>query len=249
MRFILAITFLLSSQAFAQLGGISLMDKQHITENGQDYSVQNSSKPHSLQVFGLKNPIYKFRVEKGDQWWLELKNQKTLERSELKHNKFYAHGGYLWQSYSFKIDEAVDDAWQVIGQWHGTKGTKGRSPYISLQINGDKLLVLRRHNKDSEVVTNKHPLPLVVGKWQNIVIRSKTGADKGSLRIWIDGKLLVIHDGPLGYADEADRGYWKFGIYRSDSEKPTQVQYTNVRIGQEILREKITSPDPIPSLP
>lgn len=249
MRILFTLSLLISSQLWAQYLSLSIMDKQLITENGETYAAQNASRPHSLRISGIKNTIYNFRVEKGDQWWLEIKNQKTLERSELSHKYFYPHDGYIWQSYSFKVDEAVTDAWQVIGQWHGAKGSKGRSPYIALQINGSNLLALRRHNQGSDVVTAKQVLPLVVGKWQNVVIRSKTGASDGSLRIWINGVLLVSHDGALGYMDEVDRGYWKFGIYRSDSEKPTQVQYTNMRIGKASLREKIATPDPVPSMP
>lgn len=249
-NFILTASLILShSLAYGQFldsRSVSIKNAQMVTENGETYTAQSATdphRPHSLRVSGLRNAVYDFRVEKGDQWWLEIKNQKLLERSELKHNKDYPHDGYIWQSYSFKIEEHVADAWQVIGQWHGTKGSKGRSPYIAFQISGDKLLLLRRSLKESEVVTSKTSLPLVMGQWQNVVIRSKTGKSDGSLRVWINGKLAVSHDGALGYMDEADRGYWKFGIYRSNSERATQVKYTNMRIGKISLRDKILNPD------
>lgn len=245
MRTLLAIAFLfITTHGFSQALELSVKDKTPVSIHGETFMAQNASHDHSLRISKSGNPVYNFRVEKGDQWWLELVNQKSLERSELSHKKFYSKDDLIWQSYSFKIDEAVSDAWQVIGQWHGSKGFKGRSPYIALQINGENLMILRRHIDGKDVRTTKIVLPLVVGQWQDVVIKSKVGVSDGIFNLWIGGKLVVTHHGSLGYLDEPDRGYWKFGIYRSDSEHPTQVQYSNMRIGKASLREKIKAPDP-----
>src|SRR3546814_12075458 len=78
------------------------------------------------------------------------------------------------------------------------------------------------------------------GQWYRIVIETKADPTNGFARIWVNGKLLLEEKGAIGYADAAEAGYFRFGIYRTTGTLgTTMVKFKNVKIGRASCRERV----------
>ncbi|GAA4648204.1 hypothetical protein GCM10023116_04700 [Kistimonas scapharcae] len=67
---------------------------------------------------------------------------------------------------------------------------------------------------------------------------NETQPTAGHVRIWVNGNMTTNTNVFLGRNDAPERGgggmYYKFGIYRTNSEKPITLQFRNVRTGHDI---------------
>jgi hypothetical protein len=184
-----------------------------------------------------------------DQWQNDADRGSNVERCEFRHNTNYAHGADIWIAYHLRVNDAQHDSnFLICGQMHGGQNVEGRSPWAVLQISATGATVLRRYHPNGEgsVMTNTADAEFTLGVWHHVVFNIQA-AEAGKVKVWIDGDVVMNHEGPSGYLDEADAGYWKFGIYRAADGVTAIADYSGMTIGTDDLSGLITSPPAEPS--
>ncbi|OBZ96092.1 hypothetical protein ADU59_06900 [Pararhizobium polonicum] len=198
-----------------------------------EYGNQSARKDYSIGARRSANNdlVLRFEVRPGERASFDGDNR---DRSEITSSINFPKDEIVWNAYRVKIADGFsipdgEHSWFIVGQWHGSKDDK-RSPYIAAQVEGKDLVFLRRYIKDGKPASSEmyrmHDVPR--GEWLNIVMEHKVSATDGLLNIWLNGRQVVQFDGPLGYWDHAEAGYWKFGIYRSRDDADAVVEYRDV---------------------
>jgi hypothetical protein len=67
----------------------------------------------------------------------------------------------------------------------------------------------------------------------------KTNKD-GILQVWKDGNQIVDYQGPLGFKDNEDQIYFKFGLYRDHMQIPMRIIYDRFRRGRSFEEVSIS---------
>lgn len=79
----------------------------------------------------------------------------------------------------------------------------------------------------------KYPLPPIrPGRWFDMVyhVRYSEG-DDGLIEVWMDGVLVVLHQGPTASKTAANRFYHKVGLYRDRMAEPMTIFVDNYAVG------------------
>lgn len=129
----------------------------------------------------------------------------------------------VWQLYLPTWNST--NATYIVAQIHNTAGF---SPPLTLSIRNGRYLVEARSataipmTQDDQVKRLTRMVGHVaIGTWTTIVQRVRLDPQAGGLQIWIDGKLSIDYDGPLGYAD--GEHYIKQGLYPLESTVSQEV--------------------------
>jgi hypothetical protein len=129
----------------------------------------------------------------------------------------------------------------VIARWKQSfkEPSKDRSPMVSLRYMDGKLRVdVARDRGKRKVFKKKIDLR---NRWIDMVFRiiPKTNKD-GILQVWKDGNQIVDYQGPLGFKDDEDQIYFKFGLYRDHMQIPMRIIYDRFRRGRSFEEVSIS---------
>ncbi len=211
--------------------------------NWGDYTNHSARKAYSIgtRLSANNNLVLRFEVRPGDRASFD---PETKDRSEATDLVTFPKSEVIWNAYRVKIADGFSipsdkHSWFIVGQWHGSKNDK-RPPYIAAEVYGTDLVFRRRYilngKPTSSEVYRMHNVPR--GTWLNIVMEHKVSATDGLLNIWLNGRQVVNFNGPLGYWDHDEAGYWKFGIYRSHEDVDAVVEYRDVVTTAENLTKR-----------
>lgn len=214
----------------------------------QTFLNQNGD-PWSIGLLHWGSKIVRFDLRPGD---VCFEDTADKERCELMTGTRFAKGVDIWNSHAFRVNGSFQTSlgsqdWFYIGQWHGDT-SDGRSPYFSIKIVGNDLIVDKRIYNGAggqSAVENLYTWKdFPRDRWINVVMQHEVDATAGFGKVWIDG-VLVVDTGlvPFGYWDHPNAGYWKWGIYRNAGNGGNSVvDYQNWEEGTADLSGRVTTP-------
>jgi Ca2+-binding RTX toxin-like protein len=202
--------------------------------DGETYSTQNANDAYSV---ALNDSTFRFELHAGDHWASDANGN---ERTEIRSETVYAPGEAIHVSYSFMIEPGAENTatgrggegdWLILGQFHANDWES--QPAFAIEMLREKMAIVVRYGDpvDSEY------LELFVdtkdidrGHYYDMDIEVRFESDNtGFLNVWRDGEQIVSYSGPLGY----DNGvYWKYGIYRSETDTEIAVNYAEISVGK-----------------
>ena len=128
----------------------------------------------------------------------------------------------------------------VLAQWHDkkTNGQPAARPPLALRMRGgalradlwnDEIFAEQGDNGDGKIVYESRDFP--TDEWIEFVFGVKWSPDdSGSMRMWMNGKLVAEHRGAIGYVDDVYGPYFKLGIYTvHDFKHPAYVYHSDYR--------------------
>ncbi|MCV9965909.1 polysaccharide lyase [Pararhizobium sp. BT-229] len=215
----------------------SSLDVRPLTEgfyyNNKFYKNHSAQKDYSIGArrSANDNVVLRFEVRGGENAYFDPEHK---DRSEVTTSIRFPKDKVVWNAYRVRIGSGFqvpsdERSWFIIGQWHGDANDR-RPPYIAVEVQGKDLVFLSRDIASGKPVTHEmyrmHDVPR--HEWLNIAMEHKVSATDGLLNIWLNGHQVVKFNGPVGYWDHNDAGYWKFGIYRSRQDTDAVVEYREV---------------------
>jgi len=210
------------------------------------WCLQSPGQPHSVQVsseyrrFG--DDSLRFELRAGE-FYADLFG-KVSHRSEVNVRDFPPVGSTRRYAFSLLLpkDFPIEDNRLVLVQWHGADkkylGERARSPSLAFRYSGGRFSITLRHSAD-RIVRQPGTVPSVTlfetaafphGEWHDFVVEAKwSPRSDGGVMVWWNGRQIVRYAGPVGYNDDFGP-YFKFGIYRDDTDKTYVVYFNQVRI-------------------
>ena len=170
---------------------------------------------------------------------------KSSFRSEVNARDFPPMGSVRWYAFSLLVPEdfPIEDNRLVLAQWHGADkkylGELPRSPSMSFRYSNSSFSITICHSADRIVRDPKAVLSKSLFKteqfprnaWNDFVIEARWSCQSdGFVNVWWNGRQVVRYSGPVGYNDDFGP-YFKFGLYRDDSDKTYAVYFNRVRLG------------------
>jgi hypothetical protein len=190
------------------------------------------------------------------------RNFGGTERTEVAYNGRFPAQTDLWTSYSVCVEPGPTNVWgvplaetggfMILGQWH--QDTGGNNPAFALNLLGGppggeffQVEAVQHGGTTFAPVANAY-MASGHGKWQNIVIQVNfdTTAVSSKVNVWINGTQIAKYTRETGVTNNSNTYYWKFGIYRAQSNLFAAVRYANMLMGTRSLASKISAPDIIP---
>jgi hypothetical protein len=235
----------IDANAAASPTGVTPLQAKKFDYNNNEYQNQSAQKAYSVGArrSADNDLVLRFEVRPGER--AEF-GGADRDRSEATSVIRFPKDEVIWNAYRVKIADGFsipgdERSWFIIGQWHGSKDDK-RSPYIAAEVQGKDLVFLRRYLSEGKPVSSEmyRMKDVPRGKWLNIVIEHKVSSTDGLLNIWLNGRQVVKFDGPVGYWDHPEAGYWKFGIYRSRHDDDAVVEYRDVVTTTDNLSKRAT---------
>jgi hypothetical protein len=211
---------------------------------GRTYSIQSAS----LQSSG--EPCLRFELRKGEHY-SDLFG-KTSFRSEVNARDFPPMGSVRWYAFSLLVpdDFPIEDNRLVLAQWHGADkkylGEAPRSPTMAFRYSNGSLSITICHSPERIVRDAKAVQSMTLfqteqfhrNAWNDFVVQAKWSCrSDGFVNIWWNGRQVVRYSGPVGYNDDFGP-YFKFGLYRDNSDQAYVMYFNHVRIGAR--REDVT---------
>lgn len=178
----------------------------------------------------LKMTLFKGDIRQCDP------NKKCSERTELDSGKGPLMGEDTWYGFSFYIPEdfPIIDNRLVIGQW---KQVEADRPIIAQRFKKGRFFITLHIEKDkSGEVPGKtlfETREFKLGRWYDMVYNIKfTPEGNGYIRAWMNGKKIIDYHGKTAWADQEDRFYNKFGLYRDEWPEPMTIYFDNYTRGK-----------------
>ena len=205
---------------------------------GKDYSIRSVPEPR-----GSGETCLRFELRKGEHY-SDLFG-KTSFRSEVNARDFPPMGSVRWYAFSLLVPEdfPIEDNRLVLAQWHGADkkylGELSRSPSMAFRYANGSLSITICHSADRIVRDAKAVLSKSLfqteqfprNTWNDFVIQARWSCQSdGFVNVWWNGLQVVRYSGPVGYNDDFGP-YFKFGLYRDDSDKSYAVYFNRVRLG------------------
>src|SRR5208282_5174192 len=188
---------------------VPLKSKWKIQSPGKPYSIQTASDVRKNGEDSLR-----FELRKGEQWNSSFRSEvNTTEHPPMNSVRWYAFSLYLPAGFP------IEDNRLVLAQWHGADkkelGEVARSPSMAFRYRAGRFYITDRHTSE----------------WIVFVVQAKWSyQDDGFVNVWWNGKPIVQYHGPVGYNDDIGP-YFKFGIYRDDTDKTYVAYYNQVKSG------------------
>ncbi len=157
------------------------------------------------------------------------------ERAELDSGKHEAVGHTMIYRFSLRIPSSfpIVDNRLVISQWKQI-GLEG-SPVIGQRFRkGRHYLTIRTLGTSRLADKRKFDLPeLVPDRWHDLkyVIRF-TPEKSGSVRVWMNGELVVDYKGRTASPDADTRVYHKMGLYRDRWPDPMTIYFDDYALSR-----------------
>lgn len=183
-----------------------------------------------LQRRAERRHFFRFEVHPDDLW---KPGGTTSERSEIRGETVYQPGDVLDVSYGFMIEPGPANTatgrggagdWLIVGQFHADDYES--QPPFAIEMLGEKMAIIIRYGDPAnsryrELYVDSQPIERGHYYDMRIEVRFENNGN-GFLHVWRDGEEIVNYSGPLGY----DNGvYWKYGIYRSETDTKIAVNY------------------------
>jgi hypothetical protein len=184
--------------------------------------------------------------------------------SALPQNKSF------WLAFSFWADDwsGTNDE-QLIAQLHVQEPRNILlNPFFALVVRGGELRVELRHNdrdipdQASTKLVTAARVQMPVRKWSTVVVQARIGnrpEQEAFVRLWLNGKLIADHAGPLGYIlPPGGYSYAKVGVYHWaasnpwDMSQPTRAMLVGAmltvndetgRYSSELIQAAVTRPE------
>jgi hypothetical protein len=222
------------------------------------WGTQSPGKPYSIQIVppvsNSTEDCLRFELRKGE-FYADLFGKMSF-RSEVNARDFPPIDSIRWYRFSLLLpkDFPIEDNRLILTQWHGADkkylGEVSRSPTLAFRYSGGRFFITMRHSANriirdasrvpSETFFETDQFPL--GEWHDFLVNAKWSyRDDGYINVWWEGRQVVSYAGPVGYNDDFGP-YFKFGVYRDDSDKTYVVYFSQVKIGDRL--QDITTPDP-----
>jgi Polysaccharide lyase len=212
---------------------------------GKDWILESPGKPYSIQtVSDLKengDDSLRFEIRGHERWVDQTFN--VSYRSEVETTGLPPANSVRWYAFSvfFPTNFPLEKNRLVFAQWHDEWHLiqPGRSPSLAFRFVKGRLSITLRHsarhliyNPDSvpdETLFKKNNFKL--GQWHDFVVQAKWSfKDDGFINVWWNDKQIVQYRGPVGYNEDVGP-YFKFGLYRDDTEKTYVAYFNHVKIG------------------
>jgi Polysaccharide lyase len=153
------------------------------------------------------------------------------ERAELDSGHFPFLGRDVWYGFSFLIPKdfpIVDDRLVL----SSCKQTDLGDPLVAQRYrNGRHTFTVRDTRHSDGKVTFSLP-EIRKAKWIDMIYHVRySSRDDGLVEIWMDGKRVVAHSGPLTDAAGKNRFYHKIGLYRDRWKEPMTAFFDNYTLG------------------
>lgn len=221
-------------------------DGMHPTIKGWGLQGNDSSIAVTSQISRSGKKSLKISFTKS-QWF---RNSRTNNRraeilsDELKGMDL---GKDWWVGFSEYIPADWEDDLKrnsdIVWQFHGApSGPGGASPPLAAYVEQGIMTIVTRVGRRPSKLGDGETLaqfPIPKGKWTDWVIKVNFDYDKGSVKIWKDGNVVVDYNGPNIYQwtqQKNEEGpYMKFGVY-----KPSWREYPTVATKRELFIDDIT---------
>ena len=126
--------------------------------------------------------------------------------------------------------------WLLIGQFHAADGFS--SPPFAVELIGEQLAIKLRYKVPGEQVYQWYEFvddePIVRGKYYDFRAEfdvEPEARNSGSVKVWLDGELIVDYSGYLGYGAGF---YWKADVYRAEAPETIAVNYRDMSLDGQI---------------
>ena len=213
--------------------------------NDHNHQVVSSDDGHPVR-YGKQSE--RFEVRPGDCGITGAGNsdcERDKERAEMSSVddiNFYDGDEYWyrWSIFFPKDHDILYPANPLYGQfkWTGCNhptfnfrdseyGMSGMTIFLGKDLVQDNFKS-RNYNTLPSYIVEKN----LIGKWTDIVVNAKwsTSLD-GRFKVWINGKLKMDFKGITMLCNQ-QKGYFKYGIYRSSARTTTVVYYDGIRISR-----------------
>ena len=186
----------------------------------------------------------RFELRPGNRWVKDGENQERSELSEddykLPENTTGFYGFSIHIPASQLSDcKNVDDCreWRNFMQWHSwpSNGSDWRHPLLTLSLDNGLLSFILAKPNGSKWYTKLTSLAVKGDVWTDFIVefRWSRQADRGVIRIWKNGQLIVNRlSEQVGYSDQDSLGiFWKHGVYRQAVADVDVVYFDELRRG------------------
>jgi hypothetical protein len=160
-------------------------------------------------------------------------NNKNTERTELKTKSKYqaVFGQDYWYQFSFYLPEdfPMENNRLVIGQW---KQVGAKSPLIAQRISkGHFQITTATDGRGKEIAySDAKDIRHLTGKWIDMLYRINYSAgDDGRLQVWMNKEKIVDQIRQLGNPGDVEKVYFKFGLYRDESDSKMKIYFDRYR--------------------
>lgn len=164
----------------------------------------------------------------------------------------FKQGERFWHAIEIWADDWAntnDD--QVVLQWHQNDPRLSQNPPIAAVLRNNKLNMQFRSNaanpapQATNKISSSGDLNWKPKQWNTLIIQgviSPNQADAPSVKIWLNGVLVVNRSEPIGYALQAGSYYYpKWGVYKWTSQNTWN---TAVPIRTIMVRNVLVARDP-----
>jgi hypothetical protein len=161
---------------------------------------------------------------------------ETSERAELSEARAVVlpTGTEVWYGLAFYVpaDFPVLDRRLVIAQWKQDCGNCAldHSPGVAVRYRRGALSVTVDNAAGRRTVVED--TADIRARWTSLVARLRISpTEAGLVEIWLDGRPAGAYAGPVGFADDRDRVYFKVGLYRDHLPVPMTLLLRHFRRG------------------
>lgn len=156
----------------------------------------------------------------------------------------------LWHAFSLWIDDwSTASDMIAVSQWFHSMTGAGLNPPFVIVARGNRLTGQVRHSQSTTKMTKKDQDMVRVfdldggfyKTWLNFVIQAKVSpdpADKGFMKIWLNGKQISDYQGPIGYAVPGARELVVHGNYplvKGNIPLDTSIPQRDLYLGTSIV--------------
>jgi len=222
------------------LGGVAA-SAEPVVDGFEDGAVGSLWRTHRVKAGGVTvqkdvvrsgQSALRFELREGDKADIGGDGEQT-ERAELQEaDRLRARFGETHE-YAFSMHVPADfpivDTRLVTAQWKQPCDdcSKNRSPIVAQRYRKGVLFVtIETLNGRSTIY--RHPEP-IQGRWIDLRYRIRFGWTDGAVMLWVNGAQVLDYRGPLGYPDDPDNVYFKFGLYRDRMAQPMVIYFDDYR--------------------
>jgi len=173
-------------------------------------------------------------LNKGD------KSKGKTERSEIQDPEKLGLDQEVWYRLDLKIPQEFPELNLRTVLWQ-LKQNGGNNPLISMRYIDGELSIKQRFSHQKIMYKPTKPIEPVKNKWMRVVIQSNISkTEKGFINIYLDHQLIVSYRGLSAYVTQDPKTYFKFGLYRDQTEEPMHMyfdQYIRGQSWEEVVPE------------
>lgn len=217
---------------------------------GVTYDTNLTDFPDAMSRLYWDSDVLEFRVGPGYHY---EPDPETVERSEISTSVRYGKGVSVGNAFQMLVPSGFTTSpsyglgeWFIVAQWHGDSQLDGRSPYIAFSIQGNDLVIDKRHyvvgTGYSDPVELYRETDFIRDEWNDWVIEHNVHETTGYVRVWKNGVQVVDFTGPVGYWDHTTGGFHKIGIYRSEADFYGVVRFQNFSEGIADVAARVAAP-------